>query len=97
MLWQTITTIQKILLIALTQDPDTPPFSKEFQLRHRIGPSSSINASLTSLMKKGILSKTGRGSQYQFVDLFWVRLFYDDHHEQFYATSFVSCPIDCLI
>jgi hypothetical protein len=70
-LWQTITTSQKVLLIALTQDSGTPPFSKEFQLRHKIGPASSINASLTSLVKKGVLMKTGPGAQYQFSDLFF--------------------------
>ena len=75
-LWQSISSAQKVLLIALTQDPDTPPFSKEFQLRHMIGPSSSINASLISLVKKGILLKKGQTTQYQFVDLFlsyWIR------------------------
>jgi hypothetical protein len=69
-LWQTISPAQKVLLIALIQDPDALPFSKDFQLRHRIGPSSSINASLVSLMKKGVLVKTRQGAQYQFVDLF---------------------------
>ena len=69
-LWQTITASQRVLLIALSQDPDTPPFSKEFQLRHKIGPASSINASLASLVKKGVLIKKGPGAQYQFSDLF---------------------------
>ena len=70
-LWRTITPGQKVLLIALAQDPDTPPFSKEFQLRHRIGPASSINASLASLVKKGIVIKKGPGTAYRFADLFF--------------------------
>ena len=70
-LWRTITPGQKVLLIALAQDPDTPPFSKEFQLRHHIGPASSINASLASLVKKGIVIKKGPGTAYQFADLFF--------------------------
>lgn len=69
-MWQTISPAQKVLLIALIQDPDALPFSKDFQLRHKIGPSSSINASLVSLMKKGVLVKPRKGAQYQFVDLF---------------------------
>ena len=70
-LWQTITSGQKALLIALAQDPDTPPFSKEFQLRHHIGPASSITASLSSLVKKGVIAKKGPGTAYQFTDLFF--------------------------
>ena len=75
-LWQTISATQKVLLIALAQDPDTPPFSKAFLLRHKIGPASSINASLASLVKKGILVRQGPGAQYRFSDLFfpfWIR------------------------
>lgn len=74
-MWQTISPIQKRLLIALIKDPETPPFSKNFQFRHKIGPSSSINASLASLMKKGVLYKTTQGN-FQFVDLFmpyWIK------------------------
>ena len=70
-LWQTISASQKVLLIALAQDSETPMFSKEFQLRHKIGPTSSINASLTSLVKKGVLIKKGPGAQYRFSDLFF--------------------------
>jgi len=70
-LWRTITPGQKVLLIALAQDPDTPPFSKTFQLRHHIGPASSINASLSSLVKKGVLIKKGPKAAYQFSDLFF--------------------------
>jgi hypothetical protein len=76
-MWQTISPGQKALLIALVQDPGSPPFSREFQLRHKIGPSSSINASLVSLTKKGVLTKPGQGTQYQFADLFmpyWIKL-----------------------
>jgi hypothetical protein len=69
MLWQTATQAQKTLLIALTDDPDALPFSKEFQMKHGIGPSSSIKASLVSLIKKGIMHKTMAG-HYRFVDRF---------------------------
>lgn len=69
MLWQTVTQPQKALLIALADDPEALPFSKEFQLRHGIGPSSSIKASLVSLLKKGIVCRTLEG-RYRFVDSF---------------------------
>lgn len=69
MLWQTATAAQRLLLIALAQDPDAFPFSKDFQMLHGIGPSSSIKASLDSLLKKGILYKTLEG-RYRFVDRF---------------------------
>ncbi len=69
MLWQTATQIQKILLIALADDPQALPFSKDFQLSHGIGPSSTIKASLVSLLKKGILYRTIEG-RYLFVDRF---------------------------
>lgn len=74
MLWQTATQTQKSLLIALAEDPEALPFSKSFQMRHGIGPSSSIKASLASLIKKGIIYKTLEGS-YRYVDRFmpfWV-------------------------
>jgi len=45
------------------------PFSKDFQLKHGIGPSSSIKASLESLLKKGILFKTLQ-CRYHFTDGF---------------------------
>ncbi len=69
MLWRSASQPQKVLLIALSKDQAAKPFSKDFQLTHGIGPSSSIKASLDSLVKKGILFKTLRGS-YQFVDGF---------------------------
>ncbi|MBW2706358.1 MAG: hypothetical protein JRD84_08610 [Deltaproteobacteria bacterium] len=69
MLWRSASQPQKVLLIALSKDQTAKPFSKDFQLKHGIGPSSSIKASLDSLMKKGILFKTLQGG-YQFVDGF---------------------------
>ena len=69
MLWRAASQSQKILLIALSQDRAAKPFSKDFQLTHGIGPSSSIKASLDSLLKKGILYKTLQG-EYRFTDGF---------------------------
>jgi hypothetical protein len=69
MLWRSASQPQKILLIALSRDQAAKPFSKDFQLKHGIGPSSSIKASLDSLAKKGILFKTLHGG-YRFVDGF---------------------------
>ena len=69
MLWRSASQPQKILLIALSKDQSAKPFSKDFQLKHGIGPSSSIKASLDSLIKKGILFKTIQGG-YRFVDGF---------------------------
>jgi hypothetical protein len=69
MLWRSVSQPQKILLIALSKDQTAKPFSKDFQLKHGIGPSSSIKASLDSLVKKGILFKTLQGG-YRFVDGF---------------------------
>jgi hypothetical protein len=69
MLWRTATQAQKNLLIALSVDPQAQPFSKKFQMQHGIGPSSSIKASLVSLVKKGIVSRSPEG-HYQFVDHF---------------------------
>ncbi|MBW2432503.1 MAG: hypothetical protein JRF36_02800 [Deltaproteobacteria bacterium] len=69
MLWRSASQSQKILLIALSRDQSAKPFSKEFQLTHGIGPSSSIKASLDSLLKKGILYKTLQGA-YRFTDGF---------------------------
>ncbi|MEW6665436.1 MAG: ATP-binding protein [Thermodesulfobacteriota bacterium] len=74
MLWQSVSAPQKALLEAMAREPDAKPFSRDFQLGHGIGPSSSIKASLESLTKKGILQKTREGS-YRFADLFmrhWV-------------------------
>jgi hypothetical protein len=69
MLWRSASQIQKMLLIALSKDQTAKPFSKDFQLKHGVGPSSSIKASLDSLLKKGILTKTLQGSYY-FTDTF---------------------------
>lgn len=69
MLWQTATQSQKALLIALADDPEALPFSKDFQMHYGIGPSSSIKASLVSLIKKGIVYRTFKG-QYKLVDRF---------------------------
>lgn len=69
LLWHTATPQQKALLFALSKEPDAKPFSKDFQLTHGIGPSSSIKASLDSLVKKAILYKTKEGS-YAFSDVF---------------------------
>jgi hypothetical protein len=75
MIWQTATQSQKTLLIALADDPNGLPFSRDFQMRHGIGPSSSIKASLVSLQNKGIVYKTLE-NQYRFVDRFmpyWIK------------------------
>ncbi|MGD9410444.1 MAG: ATP-binding protein [Desulfobacterales bacterium] len=69
MLWRTASQPQQLLLIALSKDQTAKPFSRDFQLKHGIGPSSSIKASFDSLIKKGILFKTPRG-RYHFVDRF---------------------------
>ena len=69
LLWRSVSQQQKKLLMALSADHDPKPFSKDFQLTYGIGPSSSIKASLDSLVKKGILYKTIEG-KYQFSDTF---------------------------
>ncbi len=69
MLWRSASQLQKMLLIALSKDQTAKPFSKDFQLKHGIGPSSSIKASFDSLVKKGILFKSLQGN-YHFVDKF---------------------------
>jgi hypothetical protein len=69
MLWRSASQPQKMLLLALSKDQAAKPFSKDFQLKHGIGPSSSIKASFDSLVKKGIIFKTLQGN-YQFVDRF---------------------------
>lgn len=69
LLWQTASQKQKNLLIALSGENDAKPFSRRFQLTHGLGPSSSIKASLESLIKKSILFRTLEGS-YQFSDTF---------------------------
>jgi len=74
MIWRSASQPQKALLMALGKDQSVKPFSRDFQLKHGIGPSSSIKASLDSLVKKGILYRTLQGS-YRFVDGFmpyWV-------------------------
>lgn len=68
-LWRSASQSQKVLLIALSKDQDAKPFSKDFQLTYGIGPSSSIKASMDSLLKKGILYKTLQGG-YHFTDGF---------------------------
>jgi len=69
LLWHAASQQQKTLLIALSEEQGAKPFSREFQLKHAIGPSSSIKASLESLIKKGILFRTRDGT-YQFSDTF---------------------------
>jgi uncharacterized protein len=69
LLWRSVSQQQQKLLMALSAEQDPKPFSKDFQLTHGIGPSSSIKASLDSLVKKGILYKTVDG-KYQFSDTF---------------------------
>lgn len=69
LLWQAVSQQQRTLLMALSKEPDAKPFSREFQLTYRIGPSSSVKASLDSLTRKGILFKTLQG-RYQFSDTF---------------------------
>ena len=67
--WQGTTQSQKTLLMALAREQNAKPFSKEFQLTYGVGPSSSIKASLDSLVKKGVLYKTPAG-RYKFADTF---------------------------
>ena len=69
LLWQTATLPQRNLLIALANEPLGRPFSRDFQLKHGVGPSSSIKGSLDSLEKKGILDRSPAGS-YRFCDTF---------------------------
>jgi hypothetical protein len=57
--------------MVLSKEPDAKPFSKNFQLSHWIGLSSSMKVSLESLVKKGILVR-GKGGAYQFSDVFMV-------------------------
>ena len=76
LLWHAVSQPQKVLLISLSQDPAAKPFSREFQLKYGIGPSSSIKASLDSLVKKGILFRT-IARTYKFSDSFmpcWINL-----------------------
>jgi hypothetical protein len=66
MLWQTVTPLQRLLLLALSEEQDALPLPKDFQLRHGIRLSSSIKASLDSLCNKGFLitpPKHSTGSQ----------------------------------
>ena len=67
--WRTASALQRKILIALSKEPDLKPLSKDFALRYQISPPSSIKASLVSLIKKGILYQTLKGS-YQFTDGF---------------------------
>jgi hypothetical protein len=75
LLWHTASPQQKLLLMALSKEPHAKPFSRDFQFTHGIGPSSSIKASLDSLVKRGILFR-GKNGSYQFSDafmLYWIR------------------------
>jgi hypothetical protein len=75
LIWQTASQLQKTILIALSEEPQAKPFSKDFQLKHAIGPSSSIKASLDSLVNKGVLFRSREGAYY-FSDTFmqyWIR------------------------
>ena len=69
LIWQTASQAQKILLMALAKQQNAKPFSRAFQLAYGIGPSSSIKASLDSLVKKGILYQSPAG-RYKFADTF---------------------------
>ena len=74
-LWQNASKLQRLLLIALVEDPDLSPLSKEFMLRHGLGPPSSIQASLRSLMNKGLVTRSIEGD-YALTDRFmayWIR------------------------
>jgi uncharacterized protein len=68
-LWIGTSQGQRILLRALAKEPAAKPFSKEFQFKYGIGPSSSIKASFDSLIKKGILYRSLKG-YYKFSDIF---------------------------
>ncbi len=72
LIWRSVTPSQRSLLMALAQSPGARPFSRDFQARHGIGPSSSIKASLDSLMKKGIVIQEP-GGLYRFTDIFFPR------------------------
>jgi len=74
-LWQNASQLQRSLLIALVEDPGLSPLSKEFMLKHGLGPPSSIQASLRSLMKKGLVIHA-IGGNYELTDGFmgyWIR------------------------
>lgn len=84
-LWQSVSGQQKALLEAMAREPDGRPFSRDFQLSHGIGPSSSIKASLESLTKRGVLERTREGG-YRFADLFmrhWVLSLGDPRYSTF--------------
>jgi hypothetical protein len=69
LVWQSVSQQQKTLLMALAREPGAKPFSRDFQLKYGIGPSSSIKASLESLVRKGVLSRSRSGA-YKFSDTF---------------------------
>ncbi|MGQ9654798.1 MAG: hypothetical protein ACUVXD_12095 [Thermodesulfobacteriota bacterium] len=69
MLWRGVTPSQRLLLMALASTPHAQPFSRDFQLKYGIGPSSSITASPDSLVRKGLLLQE-RGGVYRFTDIF---------------------------
>lgn len=78
-LWLGTSQGQRIILKALAKEPDAKPFSKDFQIKYGIGPSSSIKASFDSLIKKGILYRSLTGD-YQFSDIFmrhWINSLMD--------------------
>jgi len=78
-LWIGTSQGQRIILKALAKEPGAKPFSKEFQFKYGIGPSSSIKASFDSLIKKGILYRSLKGD-YQFSDFFmthWINSLMD--------------------
>jgi hypothetical protein len=78
-LWIGTSPGQRIILKALAKEPDAKPFSKAFQFKYNIGPSSSIKASFDSLIKKGILYRSLKGD-YRFSDIFmahWINSLMD--------------------
>lgn len=72
LIWRSVSPSQRGLLMALVQTPAAKAFSRDFQVRHGIGPSASTKASLDSLTKKGILIKESGGG-YLFTDIFFPR------------------------
>jgi uncharacterized protein len=78
-LWIGTSRGQRIILKALAKEPGAKPFSKAFQFKYGIGPSSSIKASFDSLVKKGVLYRSQKGD-YQFSDIFmahWINRLMD--------------------
>jgi len=69
-LWHTLTQPQKRLVMALSLESDAQIYSKDFQLRHEIGPSSSIKGSIDALIKKGFLYRRP-DNRHLFTDAFF--------------------------